>query len=67
MQSISSKLSIPLNRDNLYSSAMAGGVATPPMLIVFNDKYTTIDPLWHVRHLGESTGKRDMLFQCLYL
>ncbi|XP_068611601.1 glycosyltransferase 8 domain-containing protein 2 [Brachionichthys hirsutus] len=39
-------------RLNLYSSAVAGGVATPPMLIVFHDKYTTLDPLWHVRHLG---------------
>ncbi|KAF3859627.1 hypothetical protein F7725_022026, partial [Dissostichus mawsoni] len=38
-------------RQNIYSSAMAGGVATPPMLIVFHDKYTTLDPLWHVRHL----------------
>uniref|UniRef100_A0A671SNK5 Glycosyltransferase 8 domain containing 2 n=1 Tax=Sinocyclocheilus anshuiensis TaxID=1608454 RepID=A0A671SNK5_9TELE len=41
-------------RENLYSRAMAGGVAMPPMLIVFHDKYTTIDPLWHVRHLGWS-------------
>ncbi|XP_056133829.1 glycosyltransferase 8 domain-containing protein 2 [Lampris incognitus] len=39
-------------RRNIYGSALAGGVATPPMLIVFHDKYTTIDPLWHVRHLG---------------
>nr|XP_043891966.1 glycosyltransferase 8 domain-containing protein 2-like [Solea senegalensis] len=38
-------------RQNIYSSAMAGGVATPPMLIVFHGKYTTLDPLWHVRHL----------------
>ncbi|XP_040029568.2 glycosyltransferase 8 domain-containing protein 2 [Gasterosteus aculeatus] len=41
-------------RHNIYSSAMAGGVATPPMLIVFHDKYTTLDPLWHVRHMGWS-------------
>ncbi|XP_039906284.1 glycosyltransferase 8 domain-containing protein 2 isoform X1 [Simochromis diagramma] len=41
-------------RQNIYSSAMAGGVATPPMLIVFHDKYTILDPLWHVRHLGWS-------------
>uniref|UniRef100_A0AAY5ECU9 Glycosyltransferase 8 domain containing 2 n=1 Tax=Electrophorus electricus TaxID=8005 RepID=A0AAY5ECU9_ELEEL len=41
-------------KENLYSSAMAGGVATPPMLIVFHNKYTTIDPKWHVRHLGWS-------------
>lgn len=46
---------LSFDRDNLYSSAMAGGVVTPPMLIVFHDKYTTIDPLWHVRHLGEFT------------
>uniref|UniRef100_A0A673J8E9 Glycosyltransferase 8 domain containing 2 n=1 Tax=Sinocyclocheilus rhinocerous TaxID=307959 RepID=A0A673J8E9_9TELE len=44
--------------ENLYSSAMAGGVATPPMLIVFHDKYTTIDPLWCVRHLGWSPDTR---------
>ncbi|KAM9467654.1 glycosyltransferase 8 domain-containing protein 2 isoform 2-T3 [Clarias gariepinus] len=41
-------------KENLYSSAMAGGVATPPMLIVFHNKYTTIDPKWHVRHMGWS-------------
>ncbi|CAF90640.1 unnamed protein product, partial [Tetraodon nigroviridis] len=38
-------------RENIYSSAMAGGVATPPMLIVFHNKYTTLDSLWNVRHL----------------
>ncbi|XP_018585624.1 glycosyltransferase 8 domain-containing protein 2 isoform X3 [Scleropages formosus] len=41
-------------RDNLFSSAMAGGVATPPMLIAFYRKYTPINPLWHVRHLENS-------------
>lgn len=41
------------DRQNIYSSAMAGGVATPPMLIVFHDKYTILDPQWHVRHLGK--------------
>ncbi|XP_061570867.1 glycosyltransferase 8 domain-containing protein 2 [Cololabis saira] len=45
-------------RLNIYSSAMAGGVVTPPMLIVFHDKYTTLDPLWHVRHLGWSPDAR---------
>ncbi|XP_019955378.2 glycosyltransferase 8 domain-containing protein 2 isoform X1 [Paralichthys olivaceus] len=45
-------------RQNIYSSAMAGGVATPPMLIVFHDKFTTLDPLWHVRHLGWSPDAR---------
>ncbi|CAL8328328.1 unnamed protein product [Boreogadus saida] len=41
-------------KQNLYSSSIAGGVATPPMLIVFHNKYTTIDPSWNVRHLGWS-------------
>nr|XP_006633154.1 PREDICTED: glycosyltransferase 8 domain-containing protein 2 [Lepisosteus oculatus] len=45
-------------RDNLYSSAMAGGVATPPMLIVFYQKHSSIAPLWHVRHLGWSPDTR---------
>uniref|UniRef100_W5KRX0 Glycosyltransferase 8 domain-containing protein 2 n=1 Tax=Astyanax mexicanus TaxID=7994 RepID=W5KRX0_ASTMX len=45
-------------QENLYSSALAGGVATPPMLIVFHDKFTTIDPKWHVRHLGWSPDAR---------
>ncbi|KAJ8333281.1 hypothetical protein SKAU_G00421770 [Synaphobranchus kaupii] len=41
-------------KNNLYSSAMSGGVATPPMLIVFHGKYTSLDPVWHVGHLGWS-------------
>ncbi|TNM91707.1 hypothetical protein fugu_020087 [Takifugu bimaculatus] len=41
-------------KQNIYSSAMAGGVATPPMLIVFHDKFTRLDSLWNVRHLGWS-------------
>ncbi|XP_035257337.1 glycosyltransferase 8 domain-containing protein 2 isoform X1 [Anguilla anguilla] len=41
-------------KNNLYSSAMSGGVATPPMLIVFHGKYTALDPMWHVGHLGWS-------------
>ncbi|KAJ8386956.1 hypothetical protein AAFF_G00161330 [Aldrovandia affinis] len=41
-------------KNNLYSSAMSGGVATPPMLIVFHGKFTTLDPIWHVGHLGWS-------------
>lgn len=46
------------SRKNIYSSAMAGGVATPPMLIVFHNKYTTLDSLWNVRHLGASLFSR---------
>ncbi|KAJ8245357.1 hypothetical protein GJAV_G00269900 [Gymnothorax javanicus] len=41
-------------KNNLYSSAMSGGVATPPMLIVFHGKFTALDPSWHVGHLGWS-------------
>ncbi|KAL6039378.1 hypothetical protein STEG23_029038 [Scotinomys teguina] len=39
--------------ENLYSSSLGGGVATSPMLIVFHGKYSTINPLWHIRHLGQ--------------
>ncbi|KAH0516404.1 Glycosyltransferase 8 domain-containing protein 2, partial [Microtus ochrogaster] len=39
--------------ENLYSSSLGGGVATSPMLIVFHGKYSTINPLWHIRHLEE--------------
>ncbi|KAH1187588.1 hypothetical protein KIL84_020337 [Mauremys mutica] len=44
--------------ENLYSSTLGGGVATSPMLIVFHGKYSTINPLWHVRHLGWSPDAR---------
>ncbi|KAG8514104.1 Glycosyltransferase 8 domain-containing protein 2, partial [Galemys pyrenaicus] len=37
--------------ENLYSSSLGGGVATSPMLIVFHGKHSTINPLWHIRHL----------------
>lgn len=54
-------------RQNIYSSAMAGGVATPPMLIVFHDKYTTLDPLWHVRHLGKIITAVHMQFHFSFI
>ncbi|XP_061108975.1 glycosyltransferase 8 domain-containing protein 2-like [Conger conger] len=41
-------------RDDLYTSTMAGAVATPPMLIAFYQKYSDIDPSWHIGHLGWS-------------
>lgn len=44
--------------ENLYSSTLAGGVATSPMLIVFHGKYSSINPLWHIRHLGWSPDVR---------
>ncbi|XP_053439935.1 glycosyltransferase 8 domain-containing protein 2 isoform X4 [Nycticebus coucang] len=44
--------------ENLYSSSLGGGVATSPMLIVFHGKYSTINPLWHIRHLGWNPDAR---------
>ncbi|CAL1569170.1 unnamed protein product [Knipowitschia caucasica] len=41
-------------RHNIYSSALVGGVATPPLLIVFHDRFTRLEPQWNVRHLGFS-------------
>ncbi|KAM7328007.1 hypothetical protein ACRRTK_012099 [Alexandromys fortis] len=43
--------------ENLYSSSLGGGVATSPMLIVFHGKYSTINPLWHIRHLESRKAK----------
>ncbi|KFQ17400.1 PREDICTED: glycosyltransferase 8 domain-containing protein 2, partial [Merops nubicus] len=44
--------------ENLYSSTLGGGVATSPMLIVFHGKYSAINPMWHIRHLGWSPDTR---------
>ncbi|KAM8935824.1 glycosyltransferase 8 domain-containing protein 2 [Lycaon pictus] len=44
--------------ENLYSSSLGGGVATSPMLIVFHGKYSAINPLWHIRHLGWNPDTR---------
>ncbi|XP_078531070.1 glycosyltransferase 8 domain-containing protein 2 isoform X1 [Lissotriton helveticus] len=44
--------------ENLYSSTLGGGVATPPMLIVFYGKHSVIPPLWHVRHMGWSPSEK---------
>ncbi|MBN3275589.1 GL8D1 protein, partial [Polyodon spathula] len=41
--------------EDLYSRTLAGSITTPPLLIVFYKKHSSIDPMWHVRHLG-STG-----------
>ncbi|XP_070561625.1 glycosyltransferase 8 domain-containing protein 1-like isoform X2 [Ptychodera flava] len=43
---------------DVYGNQRGGGVAQPPMLIAFYGKHSTIDPYWHVRHLGWSTGSR---------
>ncbi|KAM9813595.1 glycosyltransferase 8 domain-containing protein 1 [Neosynchiropus ocellatus] len=46
-------------REDLYSKMLAESLTTPPLLIVFYKRHSTIDPMWHVRHLGMmSTGNR---------
>uniref|UniRef100_UPI003AACE22E glycosyltransferase 8 domain-containing protein 1 n=1 Tax=Centroberyx gerrardi TaxID=166262 RepID=UPI003AACE22E len=42
-------------QEDLYSKTLADSITTPPLLIVFYKHHSTIDPMWHVRHLG-STG-----------
>ncbi|XP_043934814.1 glycosyltransferase 8 domain-containing protein 1 [Protopterus annectens] len=44
--------------EDLYSRTLAGSVTTPPLLIVFYKQHSSMDPLWHVRHLGSSAGQR---------
>ncbi|XP_028906262.1 glycosyltransferase 8 domain-containing protein 1 [Ornithorhynchus anatinus] len=45
-------------QEELYSRTLAGSAATPPLLIVFYRQHSSIDPMWNVRHLGSSAGKR---------
>ncbi|KAL6464416.1 hypothetical protein MHYP_G00267330 [Metynnis hypsauchen] len=42
-------------REDLYSKTLADSFTTPPLLIVFYKHHSSIDPMWHVRHLG-TTG-----------
>ncbi|XP_041835760.1 glycosyltransferase 8 domain-containing protein 1 [Melanotaenia boesemani] len=42
-------------QEDLYSKTLAESITTPPLLIAFYKRHSSIDPLWHVRHLG-STG-----------
>ncbi|XP_074542423.1 glycosyltransferase 8 domain-containing protein 1 [Halichoeres trimaculatus] len=42
-------------QEDLYSKTLAESITTPPLLIVFYKRYSNIDPMWHVRHLG-TTG-----------
>lgn len=42
-------------KEDLYSKTLAESITTPPLLIVFYKHHSTIDPMWHVRHLG-TTG-----------
>ncbi|XP_073448528.1 glycosyltransferase 8 domain-containing protein 1 isoform X2 [Aquarana catesbeiana] len=47
--------------EELYSKTLAGSITAPPLLIVFYKMHSSMDPMWHVRHLGSSTGKRYSL------
>ncbi|XP_033763664.1 glycosyltransferase 8 domain-containing protein 2-like isoform X2 [Pecten maximus] len=42
-------------KEEVYGNERGGGASQPPMMIVFYDKYTEIDPNWHVRYLGWTT------------
>lgn len=42
-------------QEDLYTKTLGESVTTPPLLIAFYKRHSSIDPLWHVRHLG-STG-----------
>ncbi|KAK0139842.1 Glycosyltransferase 8 domain-containing protein 1 [Merluccius polli] len=61
-QNISSQLEhwMELNaKEDLYSNTLADSITTPPLLIVFYKHHSSIDPMWHVRHLGSTgAGKR---------
>lgn len=41
-------------KEDLYSKNLAESVTSPPLLIVFYKRHSTIDPMWHVRHLGNT-------------
>ncbi|XP_029358911.1 glycosyltransferase 8 domain-containing protein 1 [Echeneis naucrates] len=41
-------------QEDLYSKTLAESITTPPLLIVFYKHHSNIDPMWHVRHLGNT-------------
>ncbi|XP_029907790.1 glycosyltransferase 8 domain-containing protein 1 [Myripristis murdjan] len=41
-------------QEDLYSKTLADSITTPPLLIVFYKHHSVIDPMWHVRHLGNT-------------
>lgn len=41
-------------QEDLYSKTLAESITTPPLLIAFYKRHSTIDPMWHVRHLGNT-------------
>lgn len=49
-------------REDLYTKTLAESVTTPPLLIVFYKRHSTIDPMWHVRHLGKFRVRHKICF-----
>ncbi|CAG5132519.1 unnamed protein product [Candidula unifasciata] len=43
-------------KEEVYGNEKGGGGSQPPMMIVFYNKYSPIDPMWHVRYLGWTPG-----------
>lgn len=44
---------VGFRREDLYSKTLAESITTPPLLIVFYKRHSSIDPMWHTRHLGK--------------
>lgn len=51
--------SVGFLREDLYSKTLAESITTPPLLIVFYKRHSTIDPMWHIRHLGKFCSATD--------
>ncbi|KAL5014319.1 hypothetical protein ScPMuIL_008589 [Solemya velum] len=49
--------SIP-STEEVYGNERGGGGSQPPMMLVFYQNYTKIEPDWHVRYLGWTAGSR---------
>lgn len=43
-------------KEEVYGNEKGGGGSQPPMMLVFHGKYTQMDPGWHIRYLGWTTG-----------
>ncbi|KAK3802670.1 hypothetical protein RRG08_001933 [Elysia crispata] len=43
-------------REEVYGNERGGGGSQPPMMLVFYNRISPIDTLWHVRYLGWTSG-----------
>jgi len=50
-------LNVASNGD-LFDHQREIGYSGPPMMLVFHDKFQELDPMWHVRGLGNPAGER---------